>query len=167
MNSIFTRRSIRRYSDTPIETEKIDKILRAAMQAPSAGNQQPWEFIIVNEKTQLETLSKLSPYASMVSKSPVSLVILANTSSLRFADYWQQDLSAATQNILIEATELGLGSVWLGVAPDKDRIDYVSNMFNLPSNIIPFAVVALGYPATQGNTFVDRYDESKIHYEKY
>lgn len=168
MNAIYIRRSIRSYKEQIVEKEKIDKLLRAAMQAPSAGNQQPWEFIVVQNKNTLEKLSHLSPYAKPVARAPLALVLLANMEGLRFPENWEQDMSAATQNILLEAVELGLGAVWLGVAPNKDRMDYVKKLFNLPEKVKPFCVLAIGYPALgQENKFIDRYDESRVRYEKW
>ena len=107
MNAIYIRRSVRSYKEQIVEKEKIDKLLRAAMQAPSAGNQQPWEFIVVQNKNTLEKLSHLSPYAKPVARAPLALVLLANMEGLRFPENWEQDMSAATQNILLEAVELG------------------------------------------------------------
>lgn len=168
MNSIFSRRSIRRYKDTIVEKEKIEKILRAAMQAPSAWNQQPWEFIVVENKDKLQELSKLSPYASSIAHSPVSIVILGNENRMVIPEQWEQDLGAATQNMLLEAVELGLGAVWLGVYPKEDIVDFVTNSFKLPKNIKPYAVISIGYPLEgKGNKFIDRYDESRVHYENY
>lgn len=168
MNTIFTRRSIRNFTHQVVEREKIDKLLRAAMQAPSAGNQQPWEFIVVQDKTTLEKLGGLSPYAKPAAKAPLAFVLVAREEGLRFPEYWEQDMSAATQNILLEAVELGLGAVWLGAAPVKERMDYLREMFNLPEKIKPFCVIALGYPAPgQENRFVDRFEASRVHYEKW
>lgn len=165
MNTIYTRRSVRNFLDRAIEEEKIEQILKAAMQAPSAGNQQPWEFIVVRGQENLDALAELSPYASCLKKANVGIVVLANTKRFRFGTYWQQDLAAATQNILLEAANLRLGSVWLGVAPEEDRMDYVKEMYALDEHILPFAVVALGYPQNENaNTFVDRFDETRVHF---
>ena len=123
MNSIFNRRSVRKYLLKSIEPEKTEKLIRAAMQAPSAGNQQPWEFIIVREKECLEKLSEVSQYSGLVKNAPLAIVMLVNKECLKYPDYWEQDLSAAAQNILLEAVEIGLGAVWLGIAPEIDRMD--------------------------------------------
>lgn len=168
MENIFKRRSIRRYKDKKIEDEKVEKLLRAAMQAPSAGNQQPWEFIIVQDKDKLLQLSQLSSYAKPIKHAPMIIIVLANKEKMRFSESWEQDLGAATQNILLEAVELGLGAVWLGVAPIEDRMSYIKNMFNLNENIKPYSVVAVGYPMIDDeNKFIDRFDEAKVHYENY
>lgn len=167
MDAIFERRSIRKYKDTPVEKEKIEKLLRAAMQAPSAGNQQPWEFIVIQDKEMLKKLSQMSPYAKMIGDSAVSILVLGNTQNMRYSEYWEQDLGAATQNLLLQAVELDLGAVWLGVAPLQDRMDFIKSAFNLPENIKPYAVVPVGYPEGQNNKFVDRYDEARVHFGAY
>lgn len=168
MDIIFNRRSIRKYQDKAVEQEKIDKILRAAMQAPSAVNQQPWEFIVVQNKDTLAKLAGISPYSKMVADAPLAIVVLANEDRMSMRHHWEQDLAAATQNILLEAVYLGLGAVWLGVAPTEERMDEVRNIFGLSKKLRPFCVISIGYPAVgQENKFVDRYDPSKVHYEKY
>jgi len=167
MKEIFNRRSIRKFEDRPVEKEKIDKLLRAAMQAPSAANQQPWEFIVVENKENLKTLSLTTPYSKPVADSAVTFVLLANSNNFKVPTGWQQDMGAATENILLEATYLGLGAVWLGVATADVAIDYIKNLYDLPENIKPFAMIAIGYPDGQKNEFVDRYIAERIHLEKW
>lgn len=167
MKEIFNRRSIRKYEDRPVEKEKIDELLRAAMQAPSAANQQPWEFIVVEDKNNLNKLSLVSPYSKLVAGSAVTFVLLANSDKFRVPTAWQQDMGAAAQNILLEATHLNLGAVWLGVATADSVVDNVKEMFNLPDNIKPFALISVGYPDNQKNEFVDRYDAERVHYESW
>lgn len=166
MKEIFDRRSIRKFEDRPIEKEKIEKLLRAGMQAPSAANQQPWEFIVVEDKENLKNLAKTSPYAKPVENSAVTLVLLANSDYFKIPTGWQQDMGAATQNILLEATHLDLGAVWLGVATSDVVSDAIKEFYQLPDSIKPFAMIAIGYPDGQKNEFVDRYIESRVHYEK-
>lgn len=167
MEIINNRRSIRKFTDKKVEEEKIEKILRSAMQAPSAGNQQPWEFLIVTDREDRFSLSKMSPYAAAVKSAPTVLILLADTDRLRYPDNRDQDMSACAQNILLEAVELGLGAVWLGVSPLEDRMDYICKLFSLPPNLIPFCVIPLGYPAEgQENKFTDRFDPGRIHYGK-
>ena len=166
MKEIFNRRSVRKYSNLPIEAEKMDKIIRAATQAPSAGNQQPWEFLVVQERELLEQLSLLSTYAGPIKESAAAIVLFGNGEHMLFPENWQMDLSAAAENILLEAVHFELGAVWLGVAPQKDRVEYITKLFDLPQNIWPFGVIAMGYPETE-NKFVDRYDKSKVHFNKF
>ena len=168
MNAIFNRRSVRKYVKKEVEGEKIERLLKAAMQAPSAGNQQPWEFIVVSNEEMLGKLSQVSPYAGPVKDAPLGIVILGNEKgeSVKFPECLPQDLAAATQNLLLEAVEVGLGAVWLGVAPVEERMAAVRTLFALSESVVPFAIVAVGYSETQ-NTYVDRYQKTKVHYEKY
>ena len=166
MKEIFNRRSIRQYLPQPVEKEKLERLLRAAMQAPSAGNQQPWEFIVIENQELLQKLALMSPYAAAIKNAPAVIVMLGNKSKMKFPENWQMDLSAAAQNILLEAVHLDLGAVWLGVAPLEERVHYVEELFKLPENIWPFGVIALGYPAGE-NKFIDRYDAERVHYNKY
>jgi len=167
MEEIFTRRSIRKFKDQVIEPEKIDKLLRAAMQAPSAANQQPWEFIVVQDKAMLEQVSQASPYAKPVAGSAVTFVLLADKNALKIPTAWEQDLGAAAENLLLEAVHLGLGGVWLGVATSDTVMENVSRLFQLPEQLKPFALISVGYPDEQKNQFIDRYNAEKVHYEKW
>ncbi len=164
METILKRRSIRSYKNKKIEKEKIEKLLRAAMQAPSAMNQQPWEFIVVQEEEKLKELSKMSVYSKVIKKSAVSIVLLANKKRIKYPENWQQDMSAASENILLEAVDLDLGGVWLGVAPLEERMIYIRKIFDLSENIMPFSVISLGYPENAENKFIDRFDETRIKY---
>jgi nitroreductase len=170
MKEIFNRRSIRKYTGREVEPEKIDRLLRAAMQAPSAANQQPWEFIVVKDKEMLQVLSEVNPFASHVANSFVAFVLVANGNALKapiapFA--WQQDMGAAAENLWLEAVHLNLGASWLGVATTKDAMDNIQDLFALPDYVKPFAVISVGYPDEEEHKFVDRYDATKVHYEKW
>lgn len=165
MDIISNRRSIRKYEDRPVEKEKIEKLLRAAMQAPSAGNQQPWEFIVFENKDTLKKLSEMSPYSKMVEGASVAFVALANSDDLKIFSAWQQDMGAAVENLLLEVVQLELGAVWLGVSTAESSMNYIKDLFNLPENIKPFALIPVGYPDGQENKFVDRFNGKKVHYE--
>lgn len=163
MDSIFTRRSVRVFLDKMIEDEKLEKILKAGMQAPTAMNQQPWEFIVVKGREKLQELSGYNPNAKPLHTAQVAIIVLGNKNYMKVPEYWQQDLSAATQNIMLQAAELDLGSVWLGTAPKEERVQYIKNLYSLADEVMPFSVIALGYPsANNANHFVDRYDESRV-----
>ncbi len=166
MNTIDNRRSIRSFKDKKVESEKIEKLLRAAMQAPSAYNQQAWEFIVVENKETLSKLSNMSDYSKPVEKSALTIVVSANEDNLTVPECWQQDLGAATQNLLLEAVEQGLGSVWMAAAPSEDRMEFIKDLFDLPKNIKPYSVIAIGYPQAD-NKYIDRYVPEKVHYEKW
>lgn len=165
MNEIYIRRSVRSYTDKFVEEEKIEQILKAGMQAPSAANQRPWEFIVVNDKELLKKLSLASPYAGCVDKAQVAIVLLVNRNGLRFPEYTDQDMGACAQNILLKTVNLGLGAVWLGIAPSKEREKAVSDIFELQENVQPFAIIPIGYPKNEGaNQFIDRFDPKKVTY---
>ena len=165
MNEIFIRRSVRKFNTKRVEEEKINEILRAGMQAPSAKNQQPWEFIVVRGEKNLEELSKYNVYATCLKGANVAIIVLCNTEKLIMPEFWQQDLSAVTQNIELQAVTLGLGSVWMGTAPEEKKMNYIKEMFSLKDNLLPFSVIALGYPLYENaNKFKDRFDESRITY---
>lgn len=167
METIFNRRSIRKYENREVEKEKIDKLLRAAMQAPSAGNQQPWEFIVVEDKETLQKLADMGPYSKMTATAPVAFVAVANCDKIKIETAWQQDMGAMVENLLLEATYLDLGAVWLGVATAKEHMEYITKLFDLPENITPFALIPVGYPDGPKNAFVDRYDSNRVHYENW
>lgn len=163
MNEIFQRVSIRKFEDKPVEPEKVEQLLRAAMAAPSAGNQQPWEFYVVTDKEKIKALSQCSPYAGCAANAPVVIVPCYRTEGLRFPEFDQIDLAIATENILLEVTALGLGAVWLAVAPIPDRMEQVEQVLGIKEGLRAFALVPLGYPA-ETHTQQDRWDESRVHF---
>ena len=169
MNAIFKRKSIRKFLDNEIEDEKIERLLKAGMQAPSAVNSQPWEFLVVKDKESIEAISNMSIYSKPAKTSTCCIITLFNNDYLsRFKKYvWvEQDMGACTQNILLQAVEEGLGAVWLGTYPDEERVNYLKEHFNIPENVYPYSVIVLGYP-TEDYTGTDRFDETRIHYESY
>lgn len=162
MNNIFHRTSIRKYLEQNVENEKITEILRAAMAAPSAGNQQPWEFYVVRNKEKLQKLSLTSPYAGCTANAPVAFVACYQK-NCQMPEYAQMDLSAAVENLLLKVNELELGAVWLGVAPLQERMDAVRNVLGTPEYLELFAIIPCGYPAEEREQ-QDRFDETRIHY---
>lgn len=163
MNNIFKRVSIRNFQDKSVEDQKIETLLRAAMAAPSAGNQQPWEFYVVKDKNVLEQLSETSPYAGCARKAAFAIVTCYRTEGLVFKECAHIDMSACCENILLEAVDQGLGAVWLGVAPLKERMKAVSKILNVPKHLEVFAIIPCGYPAKEVEQ-QNRYDESRVHY---
>lgn len=163
MKEIFQRVSIRKYENRAVERSKLEQLLRAAMAAPSAGNQQPWEFYVATDKEKIEALSRCSPYAGCAAGAPVVIVPCYRKSGLRFPEFDQIDLAIATENLLLEATTLGLGAVWLAVAPVADRMEKVEKVLDIGKDLRAFALVSLGYPA-ESREQQDRWDESRIHY---
>jgi nitroreductase len=166
MDEIFTRTSIRSYQEQPVEEKKIEMLLRAAMAAPSAGNQQPWDFYVVRDERIISALAQCSPYASCCRKAKVAIVACYNKERLRFREFADIDLSAAVENILLEAVSQGLGAVWLGVSPIKTRMRFVKGLLKLPENIEAFAIVPVGYPKDVKDERLreDRFDPSRIQY---
>lgn len=162
MDQIFKRVSIRKYQDRPVEKEKNLAILRAAMQAPSAANQQPWEFYVVTNKEKLETLSKVSPYAGLTKDAPAAIVA-AYRADCRLPMFAHIDLSIAMENLWLETVAQGLGGVWIGIAPLEDWMKEVGEILGMPDNLKAFALFPYGYPAEEKKQ-EDRFDESRIHY---
>ena len=163
MREWFTRRSIRFFQDRPVEPEKIEAMLRAASQAPSAGNRQPWEFLVIHSRDTLERLSGMSEYAKPAGRCTVAVLLLARQQHIM----WQQDMAACAQNMLLEAVYQGLGAVWLGVAPHEPSMAFVREVFALPQGIEPFALIAAGYPEDRQNEYTDRFLPGRVHYEKW
>ena len=163
MENIFHRVSIRKYEDKPVEKEKILQILKAGMQAPSACNQQPWEFYVVTDKEKILELSKATPYSGCAAGAPVVIVPVYRKEGLPVQDMAQIDMSIAQENIWLETDALGLGGVWIGIAPLKDRMALVHDILKLPENVEVFSLFALGYPA-ESRKQQDRFDKSRIHF---
>ena len=165
-NIIFRRRSIRRFLDKHVEPEKVEKILRAGMQAPSAHNNQRWEFIVVTDREKRENLSTFGQYTGMIAQAPVAVIILGKYDNEELNRWFPQDLGACTENILLQIVDENLAGCWMGFYPKEDMVAKVKQYFEIPENIMPFGVVAIGYSEDK-NIFVDRFDSSKIHYNKY
>ena len=164
---VKTRRSIREYKDKNVSDEIIEKIIKAGMQAPGSRlKAEPWEFIIVKNK---ETLNKLSEVKPRVKTAPVAIVLVANMEKSFYKEVWQQDMGACAENMLLEACNLGIGGLWNGVAPLEERMDKIAEILSITDeNIKPFCIITLGYPAEDWeNKYMDKYDETRIHYETY
>ncbi|MDR1453128.1 MAG: nitroreductase family protein [Candidatus Margulisbacteria bacterium] len=167
MREIFQRVSTRKFTEQKVSQEQIKKLLAAAMQAPSAYNQQPWEFLIIENKDLLQKFTGIHPYAKpLLSGAAVGIFVLCAKDRLQLPEMAGQDLSAATQNILLEAVHLGLGAVWLGVNGHQERAAAAKKLFNLPENIEVFSAITVGYPA-ESRKAEPRYDEQRAHWEKY
>ena len=166
MNAIYLRSSVRQYTDEPVDIRDIEKLMRAAMAAPSAVNQQPWEFYVVRDKRVIQDLSHCSPYAGCAAGASLAIVVCSRDENMRFPAFINLDLSAAVENILLEAVHLDLGAVWLGVAPYKAREVLVRRSLGVPQGLTPFAIVAMGYPqaTAEEKPREDRYDPSRVHY---
>lgn len=162
MNEIFHRISVRKYQDKPVEKEKITQLLRAAMAAPSATNQQPWEFYVVTNKEMINALSKATRFAGCAAGAPV-VIVPAYREDVRAPMFGQIDLSIALENLWLEADSLGLGGVWIGIAPLEDHMKHVEELLHMPAGLHAFALFPVGYPA-ESRAQQDRFEESRIHY---
>jgi nitroreductase len=162
LEALFTRRSIRKYTNEPVSEEDLKTILDAAMNAPSANNRQPWHFIVVSDRDKLNGIMQAHPYTSMLKEAPVAVVVVADPEAS--SSYFQQDCSAAIENMLIAARALGLGTVWCGVYPSDDRVEAFTDLFEIPDPYLALAVIAVGHPAEEKGR-ANRYDASRVHNE--
>jgi len=160
--ALLTRRSIRHYTQQRVSDELIKQLLVAAMSAPSAGNQQPWHFVVLTERDGLDALAGALPFGKMLRSAPLGVVVCAETARVPHPDYWVQDCSAATENLLLAAHALGLGGVWIGVYPVEERVAALRKLLGLPPHVVPLSAVAIGYPMQPGGT-ADRYQEARVH----
>lgn len=167
MNEIFKRVSTRQFLNSQINDKDITSLLKAGMQAPSAGNQQSWEFVVINDRTILDKLSNMSKYSTPLLSAQLAIVVVAkDDKELAFYQCKFQDLSACTENILLQATSLSLGSLWMAVAPYEDRQQYIKNALNLPENREAFSLICIGHTKDE-KTQISRFDESRVHYNSY
>lgn len=167
LNLIFKRRSIRKFQDKPVEDEKISLLLQAAMAAPTACNHQPWEFVVVNDQEIMDRFRKDMPFGKY--NAPMAIIVCHNGGAGHKPlcdQFWVQDCSAATENILIAAVALGLGTVWLGVHPVKTLKGVVSRIIDLPRNVEPLNVIYIGYPAEEKDAR-SQYEEKRVHWQRY
>lgn len=166
MEAILSRRSIRRYTAEPVLEKVIQELLEAAMSAPSANNEQPWHFVIINERQILDEIPKYHPYSYMLREAPLAIAVCGDLKRETVKGYWVQDCSAATENILIAAQAKGLGAVWLGIYPREERAIAFQKLLRLPEHIIPLCLVSVGYPAEK-KPHANRYDPSRIHHNRW
>lgn len=169
IEDIMTRTSVRSYSERQIEQETVDTLLRAAMAAPTAGNKQPWRFVVIDKKELLETIGENFHTMKMAKSAPLA-VVMCGDSAATFKgdarDYWIQDVSAASENLLLAAHAMGLGAVWCGIYPQMSRVEQFSNMLDLPENVIPMACICIGYPLGE-TTPKDKWKPEYIHYNSW
>ncbi|MEI6242611.1 MAG: nitroreductase family protein [Chlamydiota bacterium] len=166
LEAIFSRRSVRQFLDKPIPNEMVDSILKAAMAAPSAMNEQPWHFLLIRDKKLLIEIPKFSIHAKMCVKAPMSILVCGDLQLEKFPGLWVQSCSAATENILLAIHGNGLGGVWTGVYPNEDRVWGFRKLLHLPKEIVPFALIVLGYPDGKPSA-ENRYDPAKVHVNKW
>jgi nitroreductase len=167
LGSIFGRRSIRRYEEKPVEAEKLDLLLQAAMAAPSAMNCQPWEFVVVTDPDKLAQFRRRLLFGNR--NAPAAVVVCGNprlSPNPAARLFWVQDCSAAAENLLIAAVELGLGTVWVGVHPVGEFVHIGRQVVGLPRHVTPLGLIYVGYPAEE-KAARTRYRASRVHWQGY
>ncbi|UCD33198.1 MAG: nitroreductase family protein [Desulfobacterales bacterium] len=163
LEAIHTRRSIRKFKPQPVPKDLIHDILAAAMTAPSAGNQQPWQFVVITDRKILDRIPEINPYASMAKQAALAILICGDLSLEKFPGNWVLDCSAAVQNLLLAAHDKGLGAVWTGIYPDKQRMEDFQQLVGLPQHVVAHTLVPMGYP-NQKLSREDRFKQERIHY---
>lgn len=165
---IHNRKSVRQFTEQKVDRNMLEVLLRAGMAAPTAVNKQPWFFVAVDERETLSFLSENLNNNPILKRAQAAIIVCGDMNKVfeRQPSYWIQDCSAATQNILLAAEGIGLGAVWIGVFPNDDRVNMVRNSLNLPENLIPLNVIAIGYP-TGVEKPKDKWKEENIHWNKF
>ena len=163
---VLSRRSIRKYTDTPVDDDVVERLLRAAMAAPSAGNQQPWQFVVLRDREAMRAITDVHPYSKMLPQAPVAVLVCGDPARCKWPQMWEQDCAAATENLLVEAELLGLGAVWLGVHPLAERVEGIRGLLGIPETVVPFALVPIGHPAER-KAPADRFDAARVHHDRW
>jgi nitroreductase len=165
--ALHSRRSIRQFQDREIPEAFVHRIVSAAAMAPSAGNEQPWHFVILNKRNMLDAVPAINPFAAMAAFAPLGVLVCGDLSLEKYSGFWVQDCSAAMQNLLLAAHGLGLGAVWTGIYPLDDRINGFREFLQLPEQIIPFGLALIGYPARRSAGRLNRYRRDRVHWNRW
>ena len=168
ISDILSRRSIRKYTNEPVSDEQLHAALEAAMAAPSAMRSDPWRFIILKERDDLNLLASVLPHGKMLQEAGAGIIVCGdmNAAFRNSLSYLLQDCAASVENLLLALHAQGLGAVWLGIHPNEDRIEGITKAFGLPEGITPFCAVAIGHPA-ESKPAATRFDESKLHFGRW
>lgn len=166
LQTIFNRRSIRKFTKDSISKEHEEMLIRAGMYAPTANNRQPWHFIVINDRNKINEIAKVHPSSEVLNQTQLLIVLCGSKLIEETEAYIVEDCSAATQNILLAAHDLKLGSVWLGLYPRADRVAIIKNVLILPDEILPVAMIAIGHPA-ETKEQPERFLPERIHYNKF
>ena len=164
IETILSRRSIRRYTKESVSEEEIKILLEAAMAAPSASNRKPWHFVVITERETLDQLAEAHKYAKMLNEAPLCISVCGDTTIAE--RFWVQDCSAATENLLLATTALDLGAVWCGVHPRQERVEDISKILGIEAPFVPLNIIAIGHPAEEKEPRT-QYDEGRVHREKW
>jgi len=169
LDIIHQRKSVRHFTGQRVDTALLTEIVKAGMAAPSARNLQPWAFVVVTERSLLDSLCEALPYAKMLNKASAAIVVCGDMNKAATntkTDYWVQDCSAATQNILLAVEALGLGAVWTAAFPYDERINPVRRVLNLPNNLIPLNVIPIGHPTGEDQP-KDKWKPENLHWNNF
>ena len=166
LEAILGRRSIRKFTGENVSEEEVKTLLKAAMAAPSACNQQPWHFIVVRNRESFSRIMESQPYTKMLDKASVAIIVCADPELQTCPGFWVQDCSAATENLLIAANAIGLGATWCGVYPGDETVWKIKEIFRTPKQVIPLCVVAVGVP-DEKKPPSDRFNEERVHLEQW
>ncbi len=168
LESIMSRSSVRSYTDQPVEQDKVEVMLKAGMAAPTGGNRQPWELVVITDRNILDAIPVAVKAAGMASKAQLAIAVCGKPSQAFLPGYWIQDCSAVTENILLAAHAMGLGAVWCGVYPENGtgRVASIKSLLALPSGVLPLSIIVIGYPDSEP-TIKDKWDPSKVHYNQF
>jgi len=164
--AIYTRRSVRKYTSQPVSEELVQELLEAAMHAPSAGNEQPWHFVVIRDRQTLDAIPAFHPYAAMIRQTSVAILVCGEPALEKYNGRWMLDCSAATQNILLAARARGLGTVWVGIYPEAARMAGIRKLLSIPEDITPCSLIPVGYPAEEVPQ-PNRFNVSRVHYDKW
>jgi len=160
--AIRTRRSVRSYTGQRVPEEIVTELLQAGMSSPSAGNQQPWQFIVVDDRKVLDALPTANPNVKMCKEAQLAILVCGDVTKEKYPGFWVQDCSAAVMNILLAAHARGLGAVWTGIYPIQERVDGFRRLFHLPETVFPLALIPMGYPAREVPC-ADRFQQDRVH----
>lgn len=164
--ALFTRRSIRKYTDEPVSDADVETMLKAAMLAPSAMNERPWAFVVVRDAEIRAALSGATPYVKMAAHAPVVIVVCGDLNEEKAKGHWEQDCSAAVENLLLAARGLNIGTVWCAVHPEAERVANVRRILGIPDHVVPMALICAGHPA-QPFSEAHRFMPGRIHHERW
>jgi len=166
IEAILTRRSVRKYTDNRVPEDLVKQLLRAAMAAPSAANEQPWHFVVITDRSIMAQVPSFHPHSHMLKEAALAILVCSDPSLELTKGRGVLDCSAATQNLLLAAHALGLGAVWLGIYPVEERMNGMRKLLNMPSRVVPVALVSIGYPDERLRT-EERFKAERVHYQRW